>query len=345
MTDLLSQRPHRRRNALTGEWVTVSPQRAQRPWQGEEHPAPGSTGVTYDPDCYLCPGNTRASGNVNPLYTAPWAFDNDFPAVQADLEAGSAAVDVTHPGAPSALLRSEPVAGRCRVLCYHPDHNKTLADMTEQEALAVVQLWASEVGALRQSHQWVQVFENRGEIMGCSNAHPHGQIWAVDTLPNEAAKELAQQQAFFDAEEEALLEIYRAEEERLAERLVIQENHWTVLVPYWAMWPFETLLLPRRQIDHLDALTESEQLSLAQILTRLLRGYNALFDTCCPYTMGWHGAPGSGPAPHWQLHAHFYPPLLRSAGVRKHMVGYEMLSEAQRDLTPEVAAEKLRQNL
>ena len=345
MTDLLSQRPHRRRNALTGEWVTVSPQRAQRPWQGEESSASGSVGVSYDPDCYLCPGNTRVSGHVNAPYAAPWAFDNDFPAVGTELDKESAEADARDSGEPSALFRAEPVAGRCRVLCYHPDHNKTLADMTEQEALAVVQLWASEVGALRQSHQWVQVFENRGEIMGCSNAHPHGQIWAVDTLPNEAAKELAQQQAFFDAEEEALLEIYRAEEERLAERLVIQENHWTVLVPYWAMWPFETLLLPRRQIDHLDALTESEQLSLAQILTRLLRGYNALFDTCCPYTMGWHGAPGSGPAPHWQLHAHFYPPLLRSAGVRKHMVGYEMLSEAQRDLTPEAAAEKLRQNL
>ena len=181
--------------------------------------------------------------------------------------------------------------------------------------------------------------------MGCSNVHPHGQMWAVDTIPNEGAKELAQQQAFFDAEGVALLEIYRAEEERLAKRVVIQEAHWTVLVPYWAMWPFETLLLPRRQIDHLDALTESEQLSLAQILTRLLRGYNALFDTCCPYTMGWHGAPGSAPAPHWQLHAHWYPPLLRSASVRKHMVGYEMLSEAQRDLTPEAAAETLRQVL
>ena len=345
MNDSFSQRPHRRRNALTGEWVTISPQRARRPWQGEEHPAPGSTGVTYDPDCYLCPGNTRANGNVNPPYTAPWAFDNDFPAVQADLDSGSAAVDGTDPGEPSALFRSEPVAGRCRVLCYHPDHSKTLADMNEQETLAVVQLWASEVGALRQSHQWVQVFENRGEMMGCSNAHPHGQIWAVDTLPNEGAKELAQQQAFFDAEGVALLEVYRAEEERLAERVVIQNAHWTVLVPYWAMWPFETLLLPRRQIDHLDALTEREQLALAQVLTRLLRGYNTLFDASCPYTMGWHGAPDSAPAPHWQLHAHFYPPLLRSASVRKHMVGYEMLSEAQRDLTPEAAAQKLRQAL
>lgn len=345
MTESVSQGPHRRHNALTGEWVTVSPQRAQRPWQGEDDPTSGSIGVSYDPDCYLCPGNARVSGHVNAPYTAPWAFDNDFPAVATDPYEGSAAADAPDSREPSALFRSEPVAGCCRVLCYHPDHNKTLANMTEQEALAVVQLWASEVEALRQSHQWVQVFENRGEMMGCSNAHPHGQIWAVDTLPNEGVKELAQQQAFFDAEGVALLDLYRAEEEKLAERLVIQEEHWTVLVPYWAMWPFETLLLPRRQIDHLDALTESEQLSLAQMVLRLLRGYDALFDTSCPYTMGWHGAPGSGPAPHWQLHAHFYPPLLRSAGVRKHMVGYEMLSEAQRDLTPEAAAEKLRQTL
>jgi UDPglucose--hexose-1-phosphate uridylyltransferase len=345
MTDSLFQRPHRRRNALTGEWVTVSPQRTQRPWQGEESAVPGNTELTYDADCYLCPGNTRVSGHVNAPYTSPWAFDNDFPAVQADLDARSVGVNASGSGEPSALFKSESVAGRCRVLCYHPDHNKTLANMTEQEALAVVQLWVSEVGALRQSHQWVQVFENRGEMMGCSNAHPHGQIWAVDTLPNEGAKELGQQQSFFDTEGVALLEAYRAEEERLAERLVIQEEYWTVLVPYWATWPFETLLLPRRHVDHLDALTEREQLSLAQVVTRLLRGYDALFNTSCPYTMGWHGAPGSAPAPHWQLHAHFYPPLLRSASVRKHMVGYEMLSEAQRDLTAEAAAEKLRQTL
>jgi len=345
MNDSLSQRPHRRRNALTGEWVTVSPQRAQRPWQGEESAVPGNTEVTYDPDCYLCPGNTRASGHVNAPYTSPWAFDNDFPAVQADLDAGSVDVNTSDSGEPSALFKSEPVAGRCRVLCYHPDHNKTLANMDEQEALAVVQQWASEVETLRQGHQWVQVFENRGAMMGCSNAHPHGQIWAVDTLPNEGAKELTEQQTFYDAEQVALLEVYRAEEEQLAERVVIQQEHWTVLVPYWAMWPFETLLLPRRQIDHLNALTDSEQTSLAQVLTRLLRGYDALFDTSCPYTMGWHGAPGIAPAPHWQLHAHFYPPLLRSASVRKHMVGYEMLSEAQRDLTPEAAAERLRQTL
>ena len=345
MTDSTSHCPHRRRNALTGEWITVSPQRAQRPWQGEKSPAAGIAEVAYDPSCYLCPGNTRTSGHVNAPYTSPWAFDNDFPAVAGMVDDGSTVVEATGSRAPSALFRSEPVAGRCRVLCYHPDHNKTLAHMTEQEALAVVQLWASEVGTLRQNHHWVQVFENRGAMMGCSNAHPHGQIWAVDNLPNEGAKELAEQKTFFDAEQTSLLEVYRNEEEQLQERVVIQEENWTVLVPYWAMWPFETLLLPRRQIDHLDALTASEQMSLARVLTRLLRGYDTLFDTSCPYTMGWHGAPGSSPAPHWQFHAHFYPPLLRSASVRKHMVGYEMLSEAQRDLTPEAAAEKLRQTL
>ena len=337
--------PHRRRNPLTGEWVTVSPQRTARPWQGEETAEASVSNNAYDPACYLCPGNTRATGASNPNYVGPWAFDNDFPAL-SDAQATPVQSELlsVSDGDPE-LFTASPVAGRCRVLCYHPDHRKTLSTLSKDEASAVVALWVAEVRGLRAQYQWVQVFENRGEMMGCSNAHPHGQIWAVDRLPNEGVKELAQQQAFFDAQGVTLLDFYRAEEERLAERLVIQEEHWTVLVPYWAVWPFETLLLPRRQIDHLDALTESEQLSLAQMVTRLLSGYDALFDTSCPYTMGWHGAPGSGTAPHWQLHAHFYPPLLRSASVRKHMVGYEMLSEAQRDLTPEAAAEKLRQTL
>ena len=343
MTDNTAQPSHRRRNALTGEWVMVSPHRTERPWQGETSPAPVDSEVIYDPECYLCPGNARANGGQNAAYTAPWAFDNDFPAFQTaegsgpSLSSGSPADGSEAAG----LFQSEPTAGRCRVLCYHPEHQKTLANMTEAESLAVVQLWSAEVRDLRQAHEWVQVFENRGAMMGCSNSHPHGQIWAVDTLPNEAVKEAAQQQAWFDAHQTTLLEAYCAEEEAMAERLVIASEHWTVVVPYWAMWPFETLLLPRRQIDHLDALTKSEQVSLAQVLGRLLRGYNALFDASCPYTMGWHGAPGTSAAPHWQLHAHFYPPLLRSASVRKHMVGYEMLSEAQRDLTPEAAAARL----
>ena len=247
MTDLLSQRPHRRRNALTGEWVTVSPQRAQRPWQGEEHPAPGSIGVTYDPDCYLCPGNTRASGNVNPPYTAPWAFDNDFPAVQAGFDAASAAVDGIDPGEPSALFRSEPVAGRCRVLCYHPDHSKTLADMTEQEALAVVRL-GFEVRPCA-SHQWVQVRVG-GDDAQCASPRQ------IQLIRPNCVKELAQQQALRYGGGAAGVQ---AEEERLVSALS-SGRRLDGAGALLGNVAFETLLR-RGAIDHLDALTEREQFS------------------------------------------------------------------------------------
>jgi len=344
MTDQLSNRSHRRRNALTGDWVTVSPQRTERPWQGEMNPFADGVGMKFEPDCYLCPGNTRVSGEINPTYTSAWAFDNDFPAFQA-ADRGVTASTEELPQAESLeadLFQSAPASGRCRVLCYHPDHQKTLARMTEEELLAVVRLWSSEVRVLRRAHQWVQVFENRGAMMGCSNAHPHGQIWAVDHLPNEAAKELRQQQAWFESHQSVLLEVYRLKEEQLGERVVASNEFWTVVVPYWAVWPFETLLLPRRAVDHLDALEPSEQRALADILRRVLSAYDTLFSTSCPYTMGWHGAPGKERSLSWQLHAHLYPPLLRSASVRKHMVGYEMLSEAQRDLSPEHAADRIR---
>ena len=359
--------PHRRKNALTGEWVTVSPQRTKRPWQGDEADVTEAAGASYDPDCYLCPGNTRANGLVNPNYSGPWAFDNDFPALFNEIgpnETGphemgpdEASLDETRPAdalsdapaerqgaaaAESSLFCSEPVSGRCRVLCYGPDHSKTLTKMTESELWAVVQLWSDEVRQLRKQYRWVQVFENKGAMMGCSNPHPHGQIWAVDSLPTEAVKESMTQAAWFKAQGRLLLDQYRADEERSGERMVVATEHWSAVVPYWATWPFETLLLPRRHIDHVDGLTEAEQIDLARILKSLLGAYDRLFATACPYTMGWHGTPGAGPAPDWQLHAHIYPPLLRSATIRKHMVGYEMLSEAQRDLTPEVAAEQLR---
>ena len=353
--------PHRRRNALTGEWVTVSPQRTKRPWQGDEVEEIEATGVTYDPDCYLCPGNTRANGLVNPDYSGPWAFDNDFPALSDGIGAneigpneiglGKASLDETRSAVTEgqaavaterSLFCSEPVSGRCRVLCYSPDHSKTLTKMTESELSAVVQLWSDEVRQLRQQYRWVQVFENKGAMMGCSNPHPHGQIWAVDTLPTEAVKESMTQAAWFKAQGRLLLDQYRTDEEHSGERMVVATEHWSAVVPYWATWPFETLLLPRRHIDHLDGLTEAEQVDLARVLKSLLGAYDRLFATACPYTMGWHGTPGAGSSPHWQLHAHIYPPLLRSATIRKHMVGYEMLSEAQRDLTPEVAAEQLR---
>jgi UDPglucose--hexose-1-phosphate uridylyltransferase len=359
--------PHRRKNALTGEWVTVSPQRTKRPWQGDEADVTEAAGVSYDPDCYLCPGNTRANGLVNPDYAGPWAFDNDFPALfneigsnqigpneigpeKASLDKTRSAdaipdevVEGQRAAAPEgSLFCSEPVSGRCRVLCYSPDHSKTLTKMTESELSAVVQLWSDEVRLLRQQYRWVQVFENKGAMMGCSNPHPHGQIWAVDSLPTEAVKESMTQAAWFKAQGRLLLDQYRAEEEHSGERMVLATEHWSAVVPYWATWPFETLLLPRRHIDHLDGLTEAEQVDLARILKSLLGAYDRLFATACPYTMGWHGTPGAGSSPDWQLHAHIYPPLLRSATIRKHMVGYEMLSEAQRDLTPEVAAEQLR---
>ncbi len=359
--------PHRRKNALTGEWVTVSPQRTKRPWQGDEADVTEAASVRYDPDCYLCPGNTRANGLINPDYAGPWAFDNDFPALFNEIgpsEIGPngvgpdvASLDETRSAdaipdevaerqkaaAPeSSLFCSEPVSGRCRVLCYSPDHSKTLTKMTEGELSAVVQLWSDEVRQLRQQYRWVQVFENKGAMMGCSNPHPHGQIWAVDSLPTEAVKESMMQAAWFKAHGRLLLDQYRADEERSGERMVVATEHWSAVVPYWATWPFETLLLPQRHIDHLDGLTEAEQVDLARILKSLLGAYDRLFATACPYTMGWHGTPGAGSSPDWQLHAHIYPPLLRSATIRKHMVGYEMLSEAQRDLTPEVAAEQLR---
>ena len=336
--------PHRRRNALNGDWVTVSPQRATRPWQGEAHPDVTSDASAYDPNCYLCPGNVRVNGDVNPAYAAPWAFDNDFPAMSVSESGGLTEAEPSSPGA-ADLFVSESASGRCRVLCYSPDHHKTLSVMTADELHAVIALWCKEVRALRQTHHWVQVFENRGEMMGCSNPHPHGQIWAVDYLPGEARKEDVQQALWREKHQSVLLQDYLTAEEAQGERVVLSNADWLVLVPYWAVWPFETLLLPRRHIAHLDDLDAAECLALAGILQGLLGAYDRLFDTPCPYTMGWHGAPCATASPHWQLHAHFYPPLLRSASVRKHMVGYEMLSEQQRDVTPEAAAERLRQAL
>ncbi|MEK9656421.1 MAG: UDP-glucose--hexose-1-phosphate uridylyltransferase, partial [Halieaceae bacterium] len=325
------------------DWVTVSPQRAARPWQGEQVPQLTPPISPYDPACYLCPGNVRANGERNPDYHSSWAFDNDFPAMLRASELPKIEQSRGAPDQPEELFQSESIAGQCRVICYSPDHSKTLSQLSEAEILAVVSLWSDEVATLRESYRWVQVFENKGAMMGCSNPHPHGQIWAVDSLPNEAVRELDRQRKWFECREEVLLENYRREEEARGERLVASNAHWSVVVPYWAIWPFETLLIPRRRVDHIDLLNREEQSALANVLKLLLGAYDRLFDTSCPYTMGWHGAPGAQEAPYWQLHAHVYPPLLRSATVRKYMVGYEMLSEAQRDLTPEAAAAQLRQ--
>jgi UDPglucose--hexose-1-phosphate uridylyltransferase len=328
--------PHRRYNPLTGEWVLVSPHRTQRPWQGQVEKQPPEERPAYDPRCYLCPGNERAGGARNPAYDSTFVFTNDFSALLPD----------TPPArSDHSLLRYESQQGTCRVVCFSPRHDLTLPEMDLPDIRRVIDVWAAQVVKLGQRFRWVQIFENKGEIMGCSNPHPHGQIWALDALPNEPNKEEGQQRAYLAGHGRPLLLDYVALEAEARERIVVENEHWLVVVPYWAVWPFETLLLPRRHVLRLPDLAGDERDALAEILKRLLTRYDNLFEVSFPYSMGWHGAPtGQGdPAPtHWQLHAHFYPPLLRSATVKKFMVGFEMLAEAQRDLTAEQAAERLR---
>lgn len=338
--------PHRRRNPLTGEWVLVSPHRARRPWQGQVEKLPPDDRPAYDPGCYLCPGNERAGGVRNPAYDSTFVFTNDFSALlpgEAD-----EAVEEHH------LLGTQAVQGTCRVICFSPRHDLTLPEMEVADIRRVVELWIEQMVELSQTYQWVQIFENKGAIMGCSNPHPHGQIWASgaldgaagSSLPNEPAKEDLHQRAYFAHYGRALLMDYLALELERGERVVVENEHWVALTPYWAIWPFEILLLPRRAVRRLPELTRAEQEALAWILKSLLTHYDNLFETSFPYSMGWHGAPNLAELSDeagWQLHAHFYPPLLRSATVKKFMVGYEMLAEAQRDLTPEQAAQRLRE--
>ncbi|MEM6300194.1 MAG: UDP-glucose--hexose-1-phosphate uridylyltransferase [Pseudomonadota bacterium] len=328
--------PHRRYNPLTDRWVLVSPQRNKRPWQGQQENT-AEAQASYDPNCYLCPGNERADGVRNPNYQGVYVFDNDFPALlerQGETEGDSTPS--------SSLLQSREAHGCCRVICYSPDHSKTMGSMNQSELLAVVNTWSEQISELRQHFEHVQVFENRGETMGCSNPHPHGQIWAVDQAPSEIELECKQQAAYFAKHGERLLSDYAQQELAEGERIVVQNDDWLAVVPWWASWPFETLLLPRFSVSHLPELNQGQRYSLCDALQRLIGRYDALFATTFPYSMGWHGKPSSVSGEHWQLHAHFYPPLLRSATVRKHMVGYEMLGEAQRDLTPEDAAARLR---
>ncbi|MBS0478641.1 MAG: UDP-glucose--hexose-1-phosphate uridylyltransferase [Proteobacteria bacterium] len=324
--------PHRRRNPLTGRHVLVSPQRVLRPWQGVDDGRAPPRGPAHDPDCYLCPGNTRATGAVNPVYRGTYAFDNDYPAL----------LDQPASGVDDPLFGRDAVTGAARVLCFSPDHGATLARLDNPAIERVVDAWCDEAAMLGRRFASVQVFENKGEMMGCSNPHPHGQIWASDFIPDEVAIEDAQQRTWFDAHGRPLL-LEVIEREADGERQIEANEHWLAFVPFWATWPFETLLAPRAPVVRLPELDAPQRAALADIIGRLTRRYDALFGAPFPYSMGWHGAPfDDAEAPHWRLHAHFYPPLLRSASVRKFMVGYEMLAEAQRDLTPEQAAQMLR---
>ena len=328
------EHPHQRLNPLTGEWVLVSPHRMKRPWQGQVERLPDENRPTYDPKCYLCPGNERAGGAHNPHYESTFVFTNDFAALLPDT-----------PNATSEqpLLAADTARGTSRVICFSPRHDLTLPLMELPDIRRVVDLWAEQIADLGKTYRWVQVFENKGQAMGASNPHPHGQIWASNFIPNEAASEGRHQRAYFEDHGSPLLIDYAAVEAERGTRVVVENEHWLAVVPYWAIWPFETLVMPRAHVLRLPDLTGDQRDALADVLKRLLTRYDNLFETSFPYSMGWHGAPNDdGNYDHWQLHAHFYPPLLRSATVRKFMVGYELLAQVQRDLTPEQAADRLR---
>lgn len=330
------EHPHRRFNPLRGEWVLVSPHRTKRPWLGQVEKAAPDNRPAYDPKCYLCPGNQRMGSDMNPKYDATFVFTNDFSALLTDTP------EMT--GAPDDLLRVEPTRGECRVICFSPRHDLTLAEMAVPDIRKVVDVWGSQTAELGQRYRWVQVFENKGAVMGCSNPHPHGQIWASNFVPNEIAGEDREQERYRDKKGSVLLLDYVQRELAAKTRVVVSNADWVAVVPFWAVWPYEILLLPTRHVLRLTDLTAAERISLSEILEALLIRYDNLFETSFPYSMGWHGAPNdAGKFNHWQLHAHFYPPLLRSAAVKKFMVGYEMLAEAQRDLTSEQAVQRLRE--
>lgn len=332
----LNEHPHRRLNILTGEWVLVSPHRTKRPWQGKTEAPACDTRPSYDPDCYLCPGNRRAGGKQTPEYSSTYVFTNDFAAIMPDTPEGE-----IHDGL--LLAKGEP--GICRVICFSPDHALTLPEMAEAEVEKIVELWQqeyAELGSLPFINH-VQIFENKGAIMGCSNPHPHGQIWAQQSLPNEAVKKSARQKAYFDRHGTSLLSAYIGQELETGERILLKNNHFAAVIPFWAIWPYEAMIVPLRRQQHIGQMSDDEKRAFAAILKALTVRFDNLFETSFPYSAGIHQAPTDGQEhPEWHWHMSFYPPLLRSASVKKFMVGYEMFGEAQRDITPEQAAERLR---
>lgn len=331
----MSALPHRRFNLLTGEWILVSPHRLQRPWQGATASPPLAASGSHDPQCYLCPGNARAGGHRNPNYRGVHVFDNDFPAL---LDEGKAPLR-------DPLLISEPETGVCQVICYAPEHDRPMSRLGPAGIVPVIDAWAEQFTALaaREDIGAVTIFENRGEMMGASNPHPHGQIWATRSVPNELAREDSRQRAWHSEHGSALLSDYLARELQAGERIVSTSDEFVALVPFWATWPFETLVLPRKPVADLAALSAASRGSLAALLADLTARYDSLFGVPCPYSMGWHQRPTrEADAPHFVVHGHFYPPLLRSAAIRKFMVGFEMLAMPQRDMTPEDAASRLR---
>jgi UDPglucose--hexose-1-phosphate uridylyltransferase len=329
-----TEHPHRRYNPLIDEWVLVSPHRAKRPWQGQVEKLDEQEKPSYDPHCFLCPGNTRINGEVNDDYQSTYVFTNDFAAIKHDTPSFSS---------DDPLFKMATEQGESRVICFSPDHSKTLPELTVKEISNVVATWQAQCQELGQKYLSVQVFENKGSVMGCSNPHPHGQIWAQQQLPSLVMKKQQAQQRYFAQYSRNLLQDYVVREVENKERIVVVNDDWLVVVPYWAAWPFETLLLPRFSVSRITELNDIQKQSLAKIIKQITIKYDNLFNCSFPYSMGWHGAPFDGQKhDEWTLHASFFPPLLRSATVRKFMVGYEMMAEAQRDLTAEQAAQRLR---
>lgn len=329
--------PHTRLNILTGERILASPHRSKRPWQGQVEELSLDKRPEYDPNCYLCPGNKRADGSENPDYKESFVFVNDFSALLKDTEEGN----INEEG----LLVAETERGICKVIAFTPRHDLTLPEMDVEDIKKVVDVWQSEFASLA-SNEWIkyiQIFENKGSIMGCSNPHPHGQIWAESNLPMEILKEEKQQQEYFLKNKKSLLSGYLALELKKKERIIIDNEHFVALIPFWAAWPFETLLVSKRHVTDVTEFSEEEKLDLARTLQELTIRYDNIFSTSFPYSAGMHQAPvNNGNQDFWHWHMHFYPPLLRSATVKKFMVGYEMLANPQRDITAEKAAEIIR---
>ncbi len=332
-----TEHPHTRLNILTGEFILVSPHRMKRPWQGKVETASNTLLPAYDPTCYLCPGNKRSEGAINPVYTNPFVFTNDFSALLSDTPTGGTNEQ--------DLLVSKSEAGMCRVICFSPNHSLTLPLMDVADIEKVIQLWKEEFTALaaHTNIRYIQIFENKGDIMGCSNPHPHGQIWASTSVPVELQKETTQQQQYFEKHGRSLLSDYLKLELQKQERIVVENEHFVALVPYWAVWPYETMIISKRHVQQVTQFTAEEDTALADVLKRLTTRYDNLFSTSFPYSAGMHQMPvNETPVAGWHWHMHFYPPLLRSATVKKFMVGYEMLATPQRDITAEMAANKLR---
>ena len=334
----INEDPHRRYNPLINEWVLVSPHRAKRPWQGQKEAINTVALPEYDPECYLCAGNVRANGEVNPAYESSFVFENDFAALKQE----AIAFDGNEEG---SFFKAQPERGISRVVCFSPRHDLTLPEMDVDGIVNIIHTWQKEYTTLGSVDyiNHVQIFENKGSVMGCSNPHPHGQIWAQSSLPTQVQKTQDNLKAYFDKNGTNLLQDYLNEELKVKERVVVENDHFAAIVPFWAIWPFETMIISKRHITKITDFTEDEVAAFAEVLKKLTTKYDNLFETSFPYSSGIHQAPTDGEEhPEWQFHMHFYPPLLRSASVKKFMVGYEMMGESQRDITPEKSAEMLR---